>query len=85
MLKPEHLFLAVKPVDMRRGIDTLTQYVQETLNASWHEGAAFVFANKSRTRLKAQCVGTGTVSGSALVVFIKVTSSGPERMTWHGR
>ncbi|PNM27169.1 IS66 family insertion sequence hypothetical protein [Yersinia enterocolitica] len=52
MLKPEHLFLAVKPVDMRRGIDTLTQYVQETLNASWHEGAAFVFANKPKTRIK---------------------------------
>jgi transposase len=52
MLKPEHLFLAVKPVDMRRGIDTLTHYVQETLKTSWHQGAAFVFANKTRTRIK---------------------------------
>lgn len=29
MLMPENVFLAVKPVDMRRGIDTLTQYVQD--------------------------------------------------------
>ncbi|PHI30068.1 IS66 family insertion sequence element accessory protein TnpB [Budvicia aquatica] len=42
MLKPEHLFLAVKPVDMRQGV----------LQATWHEGAAFVFANKARTRIK---------------------------------
>lgn len=52
MLKPDNVFLAVKPVDMRRGIDTLTQYVQDTLKSSWHEGAAFVFANKARTRIK---------------------------------
>lgn len=45
MLMPENVFLAVKPVDMRRGIDTLTQYVQDELNTSWHEGAAFVFTN----------------------------------------
>ncbi|EHB4500086.1 IS66 family insertion sequence element accessory protein TnpB, partial [Escherichia coli] len=27
MLTPDNVFLVVKPVDMRRGIDTLTQYV----------------------------------------------------------
>lgn len=48
MLTPENVFLAVKPVDMRRGIDTLTQYVQDELKSSWHEGAAFVFTNKAR-------------------------------------
>lgn len=52
MLKPDNVFLAVKPVDMRRGIDTLTQYVQDTLKSSWHDSAAFVFANKARTRIK---------------------------------
>lgn len=45
MLTPENVFLAVKPVDMRRGIDTLTQYVQDELKSSWHEGAAFVLTN----------------------------------------
>ncbi|EPJ1882123.1 IS66 family insertion sequence element accessory protein TnpB, partial [Escherichia coli] len=38
--------------DMRRGIDTLTQYVQNELNAAWHDGAAFVFTNKVRSRIK---------------------------------
>lgn len=52
MLMPENVFLAVKPVDMRRGIDTLTQYVQDELKSSWHEGAAFVFTNKARSRIK---------------------------------
>ncbi|EAW2935882.1 IS66 family insertion sequence element accessory protein TnpB [Salmonella enterica] len=45
MLRPDNVFLAVKPVDMRRGIDTLTQYIQEELKSTWHEGAAFVFVN----------------------------------------
>ncbi|EEO7800602.1 IS66 family insertion sequence element accessory protein TnpB, partial [Salmonella enterica] len=52
MLTPENVFLAVKPVDMRRGIDTLTRYVQDELKSSWHEGAAFVFTNKARSRIK---------------------------------
>lgn len=52
MLTPENVFLAVKPVDMRRGIDTLTQYVQDELKSSWHEGTAFVFTNKARSRIK---------------------------------
>lgn len=43
MLRPDNVFLAVKPVDMRRGIDTLTQYIQDELKSTWHEGAAFVF------------------------------------------
>lgn len=52
MLKLNNVFLAVKPVSMRRGSDTLTQYVQDTLKSSWHESAAFVFVNKTRTRIK---------------------------------
>ncbi len=45
MLTPDNVFLTVKPVDMRRGIDTLTQYIQDELRSTWHEGAAFVFVN----------------------------------------
>lgn len=52
MLTPENVFLAVKPVDMRHAIDTLTQYVQDELKSAWHEGAAFVFTSKSRSRIK---------------------------------
>ncbi|HAG0930190.1 TPA: transposase [Salmonella enterica] len=36
MLTPDNVFLAVKPVDMRRGIDTLTQYIQDELKSTWH-------------------------------------------------
>ncbi|MFP7609911.1 IS66 family insertion sequence element accessory protein TnpB [Serratia quinivorans] len=52
MLRPEQLWLAREPVDMRRGIDTLTQYVTEQLQQPWQDEAAFVFCNKARTRIK---------------------------------
>ncbi|EEB3144204.1 IS66 family insertion sequence element accessory protein TnpB [Salmonella enterica subsp. enterica serovar Newport] len=52
MLRPDNVFLAVKPVDMRRGIDTLTQYIQDELKSTWHDGIAFVFTNKARSRIK---------------------------------
>lgn len=52
MLIPDNVWLAVKPVVMRAGTDTLTQYVQNELNAAWHDGAAFVFTNKARSRIK---------------------------------
>ncbi|MDI0585665.1 hypothetical protein NEO56_04290, partial [Escherichia coli] len=31
MLSPDNVFIAIKPVDMRRGIDALTQYIQDEL------------------------------------------------------
>lgn len=52
MLKPEQLFLVRHPVDMRCGIDVLTMYVQNALSMPWHDGAAFLFTNKTRTRIK---------------------------------
>ncbi|WP_448511455.1 IS66 family insertion sequence element accessory protein TnpB [Photorhabdus laumondii] len=51
MLKPQQLFLVREPVDMRRGIDALTQYL-EGLNLRWQDEAAFVFCNKARSRFK---------------------------------
>ncbi|EOM1914427.1 IS66 family insertion sequence element accessory protein TnpB, partial [Escherichia coli] len=36
MLSPDNVFIAIKPVDMRRGIDTLTQYIQDELRSTWH-------------------------------------------------
>ncbi|HEY3590676.1 MAG TPA: IS66 family insertion sequence element accessory protein TnpB [Buttiauxella sp.] len=52
MLRPERLFLATQPVDMRCGIDTLSQYVADNLSADWRSGAAFVFCNRARSRIK---------------------------------
>jgi transposase len=52
MLKPDNIWLARQPIDMRSGIDKLTHYVSEHLNQAWQGEAAFVFCNKSRTRIK---------------------------------
>ncbi|CNM16201.1 IS66 Orf2 like protein [Yersinia pseudotuberculosis] len=35
MLTPQHIWLAREPVDMRRGIDTLTQYITDNLHQPW--------------------------------------------------
>ncbi|WJV54672.1 IS66 family insertion sequence element accessory protein TnpB [Prodigiosinella aquatilis] len=32
MLTPQHIWLAREPVDMRQGIDTLTQYITDHLH-----------------------------------------------------
>ena len=37
---------------MRRGIDTLTQYITDHLHQPWQGEAAFVFCNKARSRIK---------------------------------
>gem|GEM_PF-2273079 len=37
---------------MRRGIDTLTQYITDQLHQPWQQGAAFVFCNKAHSRMK---------------------------------
>ncbi len=52
MLTPDHVWLALAPMDMRCGIDRLTQYVTDHLNQAWQDEAAFVFCNKTRSRIK---------------------------------
>ena len=52
MLTPQHIWLAREPVDMRRGIDTLTQYITDNLHQAWQNEAAFVFCNKAHSRMK---------------------------------
>jgi transposase len=49
---PEQIWLAVAPVDMRRGIDGLSMIVQETLGQAPCTGMAFVFRNKAGNRLR---------------------------------
>lgn len=87
MLTPENVFLAVQPVDMRRGIDTLTQYVQDELKSSWHEGAAFVFTNNrirpvttwlpAKSKSAIHCLNTA-VSTSAPDEISRVNTSTPD-------
>jgi len=49
---PDAIWLAVAPVDMRRGIDGLSLIVQEILGHAPCSGAAFIFHNRPGTRVK---------------------------------
>lgn len=52
MIRPEHVWLVVEPVDMRGGIDGLSQRIQNTLGRSPCDGSAYAFRNRSATRIK---------------------------------
>ena len=49
---PERIWLAVAPVDMRRGIDGLSMIVQQSLGHSPCAGSVFVFRNRPGNRLR---------------------------------
>jgi len=49
---PMQIWLAVAPVDMRRGIDGLSSIVQQALGYSPCAGSAFVFHNRPGNRMK---------------------------------
>jgi transposase len=49
---PAQIWLAVAPVDMRRGLDGLTAIVQQSLGHSPGAGSAFIFRNRAGNRLR---------------------------------
>ncbi len=49
---PAQIWLAVAPVDMRRGIDGLSSMVQQALGHAPCAGSAFIFRNRAGNRLK---------------------------------
>ena len=49
---PTTIWLAVTPVDMRRGIDGLSMIVQQALGRAPSPDAAFVFRNRPGNRIK---------------------------------
>lgn len=49
---PEQVFLAIEPVDVRKGADSLSIIVRESLGQSPCSGSAFAFRNKAGTRIK---------------------------------
>jgi transposase len=49
---PAQIWLAVEPVDLRRGIDGLSSIVQQALGHAPCAGSAFVFRNRAGNRLK---------------------------------
>jgi transposase len=52
IVTPGRIWLAVAPVDMRRGIDGLSSYAQNVLGDAPCAGSALVFRNRAGTRLK---------------------------------
>ncbi len=69
---PGKIWLAVEPVDMRRGIDGLSTVVQQSLEHASCAGSAFLFFNRASNRIKVLLRnGTGVWLGS--VALSKLT------------
>lgn len=51
-LSPAQVFLAVQPVDIRKGIDGLSILVQESLGKPPTDGSAYAFRNRAGNRIK---------------------------------
>jgi len=51
-LSPLQVFLAVQPVDIRKGADGLSILVQESLGKAPADGSAYAFRNRTGNRIK---------------------------------
>ncbi len=71
MLTPPHIWLVREPVDMRQGIDTLTQYVTDRLTNSGKGTPLLSFAQGTLTH---QSPALGQARGPAVS---SSSSSGP--------
>ena len=49
---PEQIWLIVESIDMRAGINGLSQRIQNTLGRSPCDGTAYAFRNRQKNRLK---------------------------------
>ncbi len=52
MPTPSQVWLVVEPIDMRAGIDGLSQRIQNALGRSPCDGSAYAFRNRRQNRLK---------------------------------
>lgn len=52
MIAPERVWLVVEAVDMRGGIDGLSQRIQNLLGRTPCDGAAYAFRNRRGNRMK---------------------------------
>ena len=52
MIRPSQVWLVVEAVDMRGGVDGLSQRIQNLLGRSPCDGTAYAFRNRRATRLK---------------------------------
>jgi len=51
-LSPAQVFLAVQPIDIRKGADSLSMLVQESLGRTPTDGSAYAFRNRAGNRIK---------------------------------
>jgi transposase len=49
---PETIWLVIEPMDLRRGIDGLSHWLQQTLAVSPCAGSAYIFRNRTGLRIK---------------------------------
>jgi transposase len=52
MISPDQVHCVIEPIDMRRGMHGLSQWLQARSGKSACDGTAYAFANRSKTRLK---------------------------------
>ena len=52
MIRPDQVWLAIEPVDMRTGIDGLSLKIQQALGRSPCDGTAYAFRNRNGNRIK---------------------------------
>jgi transposase len=52
MITPTQIYCIIEPVDMRRGADSLSQWIQVNVQKTPCDGTAYALCNRSRTRLK---------------------------------
>jgi transposase len=52
VIRPDQVWLVVEAVDMRGGVDGLSQRIQNLLGRSPCDGSAYAFRNRRGTRLK---------------------------------
>ncbi len=52
MIRPERIWLVVDAMDMRGGVESLSQRVQNLLGRSPCDGGAYAFRNRRGSRLK---------------------------------
>ena len=52
MIRPDQIWLVVEAVDIRLGIDGLSQKIQQALGRSPCDGTAYAFRNRNGNRIK---------------------------------
>lgn len=52
MITPSQIACVIEPIDLRRGADSLSQWVQIHLGQTPCDGTAYAFRNRTTTRLK---------------------------------